>query len=52
MFSVIWVKYTGDVVMFWTKQRHEALRYMKNDAEFSFKMQKYHLTFLSYYFIL
>jgi len=33
------VKCTGGVVIYWTKRRDIAVRVMKNNADFSFKMQ-------------
>jgi len=41
------VKCTGGVVIYWTKLRDIAVspvRVMKNNADFSFEMQKHHLT--------
>ena len=38
------VKCTAGVVIYWTKQRDTAVQVMKNNADFSFEMQNYHLT--------
>jgi len=38
------VKCTGGVVIYWTKRRDIAVRVMKNNAEFSFEIQKYFFT--------